>query len=168
MSFDQDDPVHFARSDTYNLDDGRRLSEHVLAHTRVSSLQTPSAYRHRLTHPNVNLPQMSFGADHFNTGGLNNSKIHPKFPSAADIDDWAALGANVYRLPVLWNWLQPDAQSNDFSASLNETIMKQMDALINHTTLNSSIKYPNNSTYVIIDLVISDSYQSIIPSLTNI
>lgn len=92
---------------------------------------------------------MSFRADDKNTGSLQNPDDVPQYPLTSDIDAWAALGANLYRFPVLWNWLQPGAQ---FDSALDQDLMNRLDILVGHATQFSPNTTLENATYVIIDV----------------
>lgn len=135
----------------------RRGTESFMEAARVSPRHLPKPiytfpYYSLLKPCSVNLPQLSFRADLNNTGSLADPHDTPQYPLTSDIDAWASLGANLYRLPVLWNWLQTDG---NFDSNLSPDVMSQLDALISYATRNSSSSPQTleNATYVILDIV---------------
>ena len=64
----------------------------------------------------------------------------PTFPSTSDLDPWLAMKSNIFRIPVLWNYIQPE-----FNGALDSTILASLDKLILYAT--------GKGAYAILDIV---------------
>jgi hypothetical protein len=84
---------------------------------------------------------MSFQADNQNTGSVNPGGA-PSYPETVDLDAWLALDCNLFRFPVLWNYIQPS-----FDVELDNTVLTHLDQVVNYVTFRGA--------YAIVDIASS-------------
>ncbi|KAH7081957.1 glycoside hydrolase superfamily [Paraphoma chrysanthemicola] len=90
----------------------------------------------------VNIPGLEFRID--TNGAVSCAGCQPTYPSLDNLDSWLGLNATLIRIPVGWNYLQP----NKFPTNaLDPTIMGHLDELVQHITFNQKRK-----VYVVIDI----------------